>query len=230
MIAQFPSLAFSQSYPNSPIKLICAYPAGGPNDLSARVIGGKVAKTLAELISLAKKNPGKLSYASSGVGNPPHLASELLKTIVGIDILHVPYKGVGQSISALVGGEIDMMFTSIPVALPHIKSGRLVAIGVSTSTRSTLLPDVPTLSESGAKGFEIDTWFGWFAPSGTPKDIINRLNAALTKVSQMPDVRERMAARGMELTSSTPEAFAAFVKQEKLKFSRIIKAANIQPQ
>ena len=164
------------------------------------------------------------------MGAPPHLAGELLKTMAGVDILHVPYKGVGQSIGDLVGGQVDMMFTSPPNALPHVKAGRLRAIAVSTSRRSALLPEVPTIAESGLKGFDIGTWFGWLAPAGTPPEIVNRLNAAIVAAEKMPDLRERLVTQGMDPTSTTPAAFAALIRSELAKFAGIVERAKIPPE
>ena len=147
-----------------------------------------------------------------------------------IDILHVPYKGVGQSISDLVGGQIDMMFTSPPNAVPHVKSGRLKALAVSMKKRSPLLPDVPTIDDSGLQGFEIGTWFGLLAPAGTPADIVNRLNGALIKIVGTADFRERMSAQGMDPMSSTPAEFSAYIRSELAKFQKIVQTAHIQPE
>jgi len=187
-------------------------------------------RSIKELIARAKAHPGQLTYASSGVGGPPHLAGELLKQMTKINILHVPYKGVSQSINDLVGGHIDMMFTSPPLAIPHVKSGRLRALAVSGATRSPLLPDVPTISESGVKGFEMGTWLGLLAPAGTPADIVDRLNGAIVKIVNTPDFRERLSSQGMDPVSSTPAEFAAYIKAEIAKFARLVQAAGIQPE
>jgi tripartite-type tricarboxylate transporter receptor subunit TctC len=183
-----------------------------------------------ELIALAKARPGQLTYASSGMGAPPHLAGELLKTMAKINILHVPYKGVGQSITDLVGGQVDMMFASPPNALPHVKSGRLKALAVSTAKRSSLLPDVPTISESGLKGFEIGTWWALLAPAGTPTDIVNRLNAIVVKMVQMRDFREHLSSQGLDPQSSTPAELSAHIQRELVKFAKLVQSANIQPE
>jgi tripartite-type tricarboxylate transporter receptor subunit TctC len=160
--------------------------------------------SIKELIALAKAHPGQLNYASSGVGAPPHLAGELLKNMAKIDILHVPYKGVGQSISDLVGGQVDMMFTSPPNAIPHVKSGRLKALAVSTARRSPLLPDVPTIAESGSQGVR-DRHLVRSARAGRHvRDIVNRLNGAVVKIVNTAEFRERMSSQGMDPMGSTP--------------------------
>ena len=302
--------AHAQSWPAKPIKIVVAYPPGGPNDLSARTVGQRfsealgqpvivenragaagnigsqyvaasppdgytllngasaltiapalsknlqydVAKDFApismtvvssyvlaahpsvpvnsikELIALAKSHPGQLNYASSGVGAPPHLAGELLKSMAKIDILHVPYKGVGQSISDLVGGQIDMMFTATNNAVPHVNAGRLKALAVSMKKRSALLPAVPTIDESGLKGFELGSWFGILAPAGTPADIVNRLNGVIVKIVASADFRERMSSQGLDPMSNTPAEFSAYIKSELAKFSKLVQAAHIQAE
>ena len=304
------SAAVAQTYPSKPIRIVVAYPAGGPNDISARTVGQKLSELLGqpvvvenrpgaagnigsqlvaqsppdgytllngasaltiapalsknlaydvakdfapisltcvsgfvlavhpsvpassvkELIALAKARPNQLKYASSGVGAPPHLAGELLKNMSRTEILHVPYKGVGQSISDLVAGHIDMMFTSPPNAVPQVKARKIKALGVSMMTRSPLLPEVPTLNESGLKGFEIGTWFGLLAPAGTPPEIVNRLNAATVKVVAARDFRDQMAAQGLDARSSTPAEFSAHIRAELAKFAKLVREAKIQPE
>jgi tripartite-type tricarboxylate transporter receptor subunit TctC len=186
--------------------------------------------SIRELIALAKSHPGQLNYASSGVGAPPHLAGELLKSMAKIDILHVPYKGVGQSISDLVGGQIDMMFTATNNAVPHVNAGRLKALAVSMKKRSPLLPSVPTIDESGLKGFELGSWFGILAPAGTPADIVNRLNGVIVKIVASADFRERMSSQGLDPMSNTPAEFSAYIKSELAKFSKLVQAAHIQAE
>ena len=188
------------------------------------------ANNVKDLLALAKERPGQLTYASAGVGTPPHLAGELLKTMTGVNILHVPYKGVGQSITDLVAGHIEMMFTSLPTAMPHVGSGKLKAVAVSTPRRLPLLASTPTLHESGVKGFEMQTWFGLLAPVGVPADIINRLNAATVMIVGTPDFRERLSSQGMDPKSSTPAEFSAHIKSELTKFAGLVRAAKIQPE
>jgi tripartite-type tricarboxylate transporter receptor subunit TctC len=183
-----------------------------------------------ELIALAKARPNQLKYASSGVGAPPHLAGELLKNMSKTEILHVPYKGVGQSISDLVAGHIDMMFTSPPNAVPQVKARKLKALGVSMMTRSPLLPEVPTLNESGLKGFEIGTWFGLLAPAGTSAEVVNRLNAATVKIVNAREFRDQIAAQGLDARSSTPAEFAAHIRVELAKFAKLVREAKIQAE
>jgi tripartite-type tricarboxylate transporter receptor subunit TctC len=188
------------------------------------------ANSVKELVALAKARPGQLTYASSGVGAPPHLAGEMLKNMAQIDILHVPYRGAGQSISDLVGGQFDMLFTPATPVAPLAKAGRLKVLGVTTARRSSLLPEVPTIAESGVKGYELGTWWGLLAPAGTADDIISRLNNAVVKTVNTVEFRERLSAQGIDPGGSTPAEFAAHIKAEIAKFSRLVKAAGIHPE
>lgn len=300
----------AQNYPSKPVKIIVGFPPGGPNDLTARTLGIRLAEQLGqpviienrtgaggniasqfvagappdgytllhgasamtiapalnknvpynmvrefapvslsatssfvlavhpsvparnvkELLALAKARPGQLKYASAGIGTPPHLAGELLKTMTGVNILHVPYKGVGQSITDLVAGHIEMMFTSLPTAMPHVGGGKLKAVAVSTLARLPLLPATPTIHESGVKGFEMQTWFGLLAPAGVPADIINRLHAATAMIVGTPEFRERLSSQGIDPKSCTPAEFAAHIKSELAKFAALVRDAKIQPE
>lgn len=188
------------------------------------------AKTLKELIALAKARPGFLTFGSSGVGSGFHLAGELLKTMARIDILHVPYKGGNLALTDLMAGRIDMMFYSLAVAQPQIRAGRVRALAVGSPKRDGLLPEVPTISELGLRGYDMSGWHGIFAPGGTPREIINRLNAAVVKVLAEPDMRELWASQGMAVVTNTPEQFAAKVKSDYDRYQKIIKAAGIKPE
>lgn len=176
-----------------------------------------------DLIALAKANPGKLTFASSSIGAAPHLAGELLKTMAGIDIVHVPYKGSGPAITDLVGGQITMMIDSMPSSIAHVKAGRLKLIAVSTAKRIPALPDVPTFAESGVPGYDIATWYGVWAPPGTRKEILSRLQTEIAKVLQQPDVKERLASLGAEAVGSTPEEFAAYCQSELVRWAKVVK-------
>ena len=183
-------------------------------------------KSLADLIRHAKANPGKLSYASNGNGSPQHLAAEQLKQMAGIDMVHVPYKGAAPTASALLAGEVSLAFNVILLPLPHVRSGKLIGLAVASSKRSPLAPDIPTLSELGYP-IDIDTWYGLVAPAGTPKDVIAKLNAEAVRILNMPDINERTRSQGIELGGSTPAEFAAFIKADIAKWSKVIKDARI---
>jgi tripartite-type tricarboxylate transporter receptor subunit TctC len=183
-----------------------------------------------ELIALAKKDPGKLNYATSGVGTVVHLTSEHFANMAGVKFTHVPYKGVQLSIPDLLSGQVSMLFDNIMTAQSHIKSGKLKALGISSSQRSPLVPDVPTIAESGLPGFESVTWFGVFGPAGTPKAVVDRMNAEVNRVLADPAIRERFAQLGFEPAGGTPGDFAAVVQRDAAKWSKVIKDANVKPE
>jgi len=183
-----------------------------------------------ELIALAKKDPGKLNYATSGVGTVVHLTSEHFANMAGVKFTHVPYKGVQLSIPDLLSGQVSMLFDNIMTAQSHIKSGKLKALGISSLQRSPLVPDVPTIAESGLPGFESVTWFGVFGPAGTPKSVVERMNMEVNKVLADPAIRERFAQLGFEPAGGTPGEFAAVVQRDAAKWSRVIKDANVRAE
>jgi tripartite-type tricarboxylate transporter receptor subunit TctC len=182
--------------------------------------------SMAELVAYAKANPGKLNYGTAGSGTAQHLAGELFKTTAGIDMVHVPYKGAGPGINDLLAGEIPLMFVDISISLPHIRAGRLRALAVTGAKRSLQLPEVPTIAESGLHGFDVIAWFGVFAPAGTPREIVMRLNADIVRGLSVAEVRERLLAVGLEAVTSTPEQLGAFVKSEIARWSRVVKASG----
>jgi len=186
------------------------------------------ARSVKELIALAKAEPGALKYASSGDGGPAHLAAELLNFSAGIKTLHIAYKGSAPGTIAVVGGETDMMFSNILPALPLIKSGRIRSLGVSSLKRSPALPDVPTVSESGVPGFEVYIFYGLVAPARTPREIIDRLHAQTLEAMQLPEVKARLASEGGESMSGTPDEFARIIKSELGKWSKVIQAAGLR--
>ncbi|AMN45245.1 Bug family tripartite tricarboxylate transporter substrate binding protein [Rhodoplanes sp. Z2-YC6860] len=186
-------------------------------------------KTLADYIAAAKAAPGKINYASAGVGSNLHMAMELLRFRTGIDVTHVPYKGVGPALQDTLAGHVMSMMSNAASAKPHIVAGNLRALGVTSLKRSAALPDVPTFDEQGVKGYEVLNWFGLFAPAGTPKEIVDRLQAEAAAMMNDPKTREMMTAEGAEPVASKPEVFAAFVKDEIRKWDEVGKAANIQP-
>jgi len=185
------------------------------------------AKSVKELIDLAKAKPGQINYASAGNGTPNHLLGEMLKTVAGIDIVHIPYKGAAAALTDVVGGQVPVAFNSMPSAMPFIKANQLRVLGVASEKRTPLAPDVPAVSES-VPGFGVLSWYGLLAPAGTPKEIITKLHAESVKVLNTPEVKEKMASQGAEVYSSTPEQFAAMIKEEMAKWAKIVKASGAQ--
>ena len=184
------------------------------------------ANSVKELIALAKTQPGKLTFASAGIGAPPHLAGELLKTMAGIDIVHVPYKGTGPAIADLVGGQVTMMFSDALAAVPQIKAGKLRGLAVSSPRRFAFAPDLPTVAESGVPGFSAVGWTGLLAPAGTQRAVVHKLNAEIVRVLPLPDVREKLAGNGSEFGKNTPEEFSTFIKDEIAKWGKVVKESG----
>jgi len=190
-----------------------------PNDLPA--------KSVTELIALAKKEPGKLTFASSGAGSSTHLSAELFKSMAGIDVVHIPFKGSGQALIDVVAGRVSMIFDNMPSALPHIKGGKLRALGVTGSRRSGALPDVPTIAEAGVPGYESLSWSGFAVPAGTPRDIVRRLNRETAVILLATDMRQKFAEQGAEAIGGPPETFAEHVRREREKWSKLVRERNI---
>jgi tripartite-type tricarboxylate transporter receptor subunit TctC len=186
------------------------------------------AKSILELVALAKANPGTYSYASAGNGSSTHLAAEMFKMLAGVDLLHVPYKGGPPAVTALLAGEVHMNFDLIPSALPHIRSGKMRALGVAGARRSPLLPELPVISENGVPGYESSVWFGVVVPAGTPQPIVSRLSADIARGVQQPELRERLTNMGYEVTSTTPEQMSAMIRAEIPKWARVVKAAGVR--
>jgi len=181
------------------------------------------AKSIRELIALGKAKPGKINWGSPGTGTPHHLAGEMFKTLTGIDMVHIPYKGAAPAIVDLLGGQVSLAFVSLPAALPQIRAGKLTALGVSGPQRSAVAPEVPTIAESGFPGYELENWYGALAPAGTPRAIVNKLNGEIVKILQTPEVKDRLNSQGFEIRTSTPEQFAAYLKSEIVKWAKIVK-------
>jgi tripartite-type tricarboxylate transporter receptor subunit TctC len=302
-----PFAAAAQDFPNRPIKLIVPFPAGGPNDIIARVVGQKMsellgqpvvvdnragaggvvgtdaaarspadgytialtsagalaiasslqdkvpydstkdlipitlvakvpellvvsagvpAKTLAELLALAKSKPGKFNFASTGIGSMPHLASELFKISTGLDIVHIPYAGAAPAVKDLLGGQVDMIFADIPVLLPHVQAGTLRALAVGSKARAPALPDVPTLAELGLPQVEAENWYGMVAPAKTPAAIIAKLHVAIVASLRAPEVKEKLTAQGAVLVGNTPEEFTAYIQNETAKWAKVVKSSG----
>ena len=188
------------------------------------------ANNVKELIALAKANPGKLNYASVGTGSPGHIAGELFKQRAGVDIVHVPYKGGGPAVTDTIGGQVQLLFVSMPAAWQHVKSGRLKALAVTSAARTVTAPDVPTIAESGVPDYVVDSWYGALAPAKTPPAIVARLNAAFAKVLANPQVKEKLLAQGAEAAPSSPAEFERRIRDELAKWELVIKAANIRPE
>lgn len=186
-------------------------------------------KSVPELISHAKANPGKLSYASGGVGTTSHLAGELFKSLAGVQMVHVPYKGNSPAITDVMGGQAQMIFATMPTVIQQAKAGRLRSIAVIGETRSKAIPEVPTIGETLA-GFAVSNWIGLFAPAGTPPEIVARLNADVQKIMQAPDVEQRLEAQGSKFVPTTPESFAKFQHSEAEKWGKAIREAGIKPE
>ena len=191
---------------------------------------GLPAKNLKEFIELARANPGKYNYASAGTGSGTHLAAELLKLQTKIDIVHVPYKGTGPALTDLLGGQINMMVSTFASALPHVKSGRMRALGVTTVKRSPAAPDVPTLIEGGVAGYDYSTWYGLLAPAGTPKPIIDMLNASNRKVLARDDIKQKLESQGVDPIVNTPAEFSTYMKSETEKWGKVVKATGAKAE
>jgi tripartite-type tricarboxylate transporter receptor subunit TctC len=185
-------------------------------------------KSVGELLELARARPGKLNYGAGSTGASAHLAAELLKLMAKVDIVHVPYKGTGAQLGALLSGEIQMSFSTVPAAIPQIQAGKLRALAIGSPRRIAALPDVPTVAET-LPGFDVSAWNGIMAPARTPAAIVNRINSEVVRIATDADARERAAAQGTDLISSTPQEFAAYIKAQIAKWAKVVKAAGMKP-
>lgn len=179
-----------------------------------------------ELIAYAKANPNKLNFASAGNGSSNHLTGELFKSIAGIDIVHVPYKGDGLALTDVMGGQVSMMFTTVVSAMPHIKSGKLRAVAVASAKRIAAMPNLPTVAESGVPGFDSSSWGGILFPAGTPQEIIAKMHDAVVAILAMPDVKARLSSLGAEVVGNTPDEFGSYIKSETVKWGKVIKTSG----
>jgi len=307
LLCALPLVAAAQAYPSKPIRFVVPYPAGGPLDTVARLLGQKVSESVKqpvivenkagaggnigadavakspadgytilmgavathainptlyahipydpvrdfipvthvastpnvlvvnpsvpaanvkEFIAYAKANPGKLNFGSGSTGSAGHLAGELFKTQAGVEMTHVPYKGAAPAMNDLIGGQIQLMFDNLASALGQVRAGRVRALAVTTAKRTSLAPDLPTIAESGLPGFDINTWFGIFAPANTPREIVDRLHDEFARALGATDVREKMLALGAEPAGSRPDEFASYIRGEAEKYARVIKASG----
>ena len=188
------------------------------------------AKNVKELIALARSRPGQLTFGSSGNGSAFHLAGELFKSMAKVDMLHVPYKGGNQALLDVVAGRIDLLFYSLAISQPQIKAGKVRALAVTGLKRDALMPELPTLDESGLRGYDVTGWHGFFVPAGTPREIVERLNAVVAKVMGAREIRDLWASQGMEAVAPSPVEFAARVRSDYEKYARLVRAAGIKPE
>ena len=191
---------------------------------------GVAANSVAELLALAKSQPGKISFASPGVGSQAHLAGEFLRLRGNVDLLHIAYKGVGPALNDVLGGQVSMMFAAIPSAQPHVKAGKLRALGVASLQRSGAMPDVPTVAEQNLPGFEAVSWYSILAPAGTPRDIIDRINGEIARMLAQPETREKLAGIGATPIGGTPEQLAAVIQEESALYADLFKKAGIRAE
>jgi tripartite-type tricarboxylate transporter receptor subunit TctC len=186
--------------------------------------------TVTELIALAKANPGRINFASSGFGTPAHLAGELFNSMAGVKLVHVPYKGASPALADLLGGQVQLMFSTMPPALPHVKDGKLRALAVTSLKRSPAAPELPTMDEAALPGFEANTWHGVVLPAGAQAEVVTRLNREIVAILHLPDVVERLSAQGAEPVGSTPEEFAAYIRSETVKWAKVVRASGAKAE
>ena len=218
--------------PNKPYALMRDFVPVSPinySDLVLVVHPSVAVANFAELLALAKSKPGKLNYASSGPGTPYHMAGELFKVMANVDIVHVPYKGSSQARTDLIGGQVDMMFDAVPTMSEFSRAGKVRALATTGKVRSTVLPNVPTLSEAGVAGYEAVIWLGLMAPKGTPPEIVRRLNAEVVKIVSRADVRDEWAKQGAVAMAMTPDEFTRYMTDDIAKWERIVKISGAKP-
>ncbi|MEO7726133.1 MAG: tripartite tricarboxylate transporter substrate binding protein [Burkholderiales bacterium] len=218
----YPKLPYDPVRDFAPVTMIASF----PNILVANT--SLPFKSVQELVAYAKSRPGKLNFASAGAGTSTHLAGELFKSVAVIDVVHVPYKGGAAAVTDVIGGQVAYYFGTLPSSLPLAKAGKLRALGVTSLKRSPAAPEVPTIAESGYPGFEMAAWYGFLVPTGTPRDVIVKLNSATRAALMSPDVRERLVHEGSEPMGGTPEEFGTYITSEIAKWTAVVKAANIK--
>ena len=220
----FKKLPFHPEKDLLPISLV----AITPNILIANV--DLPAKTMSELMSLVKASPGKINFPSAGNGTSSHLAGVLFNSMANVQMVHIPYKGGGLALNDLLGGQVQVYFATMPAAMPFIKSGKLRPLGVTSEQRSATLPEIPTISESGLQGYSATTWYGLYAPKGTPNEIILQINQATIDVLKIPELKEQLLQRGFEPVGNSPKQFANFISGEITKWAKVVKLAGIEPE
>ena len=221
------TVSLYRNVPYDPIKDLAPVEKMAVGTMAITLNPSVPAHTLKEFVAYAKANPGKLAYGSPGVGTPQHLATELLKSEAGIDMLHVPYKGSAGAITGLLSGDVAMMSNALHAVLPQVKAGKLNAIAVGGPKRSRVAPDIPTFAESGYPDFDVDFWYGLLAPAATPKEIIAKLNQDITQVLNAPEMREKLSDQGLEPVTGTPEQFAELIRTDLARWAKVIKTAGI---
>ena len=221
--ALFPSMPYAWDKDLRPVSMIGFVP-------NLLVVNPSLpVKSVAELIAYGKANPGKLTFGSAGSGGAVHLSGELFKIMSGVDMVHVPYKGSAPAVTDLIGGNLDLIFDNLPSVVPHVRSGKLRGLAVTSSKPSASAPEFPPVADSGLPGYEMLPWNGIFAPAGTPEPIITRLNAELKKILALPEVKESLTSRGVELVGDSPQEFAAFLKKESERWQDLVRKAGIKP-
>lgn len=221
--AMYPKLSYSTVRDFAPVTLAAS------SSLMLVAHPSVPAKSMKELVALAKASPGKLNFASSGAGTPLHLGGELINSGAGIKLVHVPYKGAAPALNDVLGGQVELAMVGTPSVLQYIKAGKLTALGVTSARRSVNAPDVPTVAET-LPGYEVELVYGFVAPAATPREIVTRLNTEIVKVLQSPDVRERLAGQGFEVRTSTPEQMGAYIRSEIAKWAPIVKESGVKPE
>ncbi len=219
-VSLYPKMPYDAVKDFAPVSLVAAV----PNVLAAAP--SLPVNSVKELIDAAKKDPNKITFASSGSGTSIHLSGELFKQLAGVQMTHVPYKGSSAALPDLMSGQVDVMFDNAPSVMPHIKGGKLKAIAVTSTRRSPALPNVPTIAEAGLPAFEASSWFGVLAPAGTPKDIVDKLSQAIVKSLQTAEIKDRLASQGADAVGNTPEQFSAHIKSEIDKWAKVVKASG----
>jgi tripartite-type tricarboxylate transporter receptor subunit TctC len=221
--AMYPNVGYNAERDFAPVTLIATSP------LLIAIHPSLPVKTVKDLIALAKARPGQLTFGAAS-GGTPHMGGELFKLVAGVDLMFIPYKGEGPAIADAIGGQISMVFSNLPVALPQARGGRLRGIAVTSAQRVPTAPDIPTAAESGLPGYEAFTWFGLFAPAATPREIVNKLASESAAALNAPEAKERMATQGLFVVANPPDEFAAFVKKEIPRWAKIVKDAGVRPQ
>ncbi|MBX9810160.1 MAG: tripartite tricarboxylate transporter substrate binding protein, partial [Burkholderiales bacterium] len=219
----FPKLPYDTLKDLAPVTLV----GRQPNILV--VYPSVPAKSMRELLDLARAKPGQLNYGSGGVGTASHLATELLKLMTKVDMVHIPYKGLGPALTDLMGGRVQLIISTMASALPHLKAGKLRPLAVTTNRRSSFFPEVPTMEEAGVRGYEFSTWYGLLVPAGTPQPITARLNAEMTKILSSDATKEQFRVQGLEATSTSPAEFGSYLRSEVDKWGKVVKASGARP-